>query len=121
MGNFEVLKVSMHDPLAASRLLLFLERLCQVKLLVKSKIEALVSTRNLCSISGPGRKKKFGVRTGYHWDGHLFIEVVVGRLGFLLVCLLSVSLLLVGLLLMGDLLVVLPLVGLLLVGLLVAF
>ena len=48
---------------------------------------------------GIWQKKNFGIRAGCHWDGHLFMEMVVGKLGFLLVCLLLVGLPPVGLLL----------------------
>ena len=78
---------------------LVFKRLCQVKFLGKREHEVPVSTRNLFPVSGSGRKKSFGVRAGCHWDGHLFIEVVVGRLGFLLVGFLLVGLSLVGVLL----------------------
>ena len=78
---------------------LVFERLRQVKFLGKREHEIPVSTRNSWSISGSGRKKSFGVRAGSHWDGHLFIEMVVGKLGFLLVCLLMVGIPPVGLLL----------------------
>ena len=64
------------------------------------------------------KEKICGVRTSYYWDGHLFIEVVLGRLGLLLVGLLSVSLLLVCIPLVGCLMVVLLLLALLPVGLL---